>query len=115
MGRWQRLMDYCDGKEPYSGDAYSDVSLEHLRTDIIALNDEANCLRARIADLEREKGELQKDKASAITMLAEWCAAIDDNGGSWDEWDEFYKNASFRPCRLRAELDEAIARAKEVA
>ena len=52
MGRWQRLMDYCDGKEPYSGDAYSDVSLEHLRTDIIALNDEANCARARILELE---------------------------------------------------------------
>ena len=46
-----------------------------------------------------------KQRDMAIWMLAEWAAAID----RWDDWDEYYKNAAFRPCPLRQRLDKAIA------
>ncbi len=54
-----------------------------------------------------------KQRDIAIWMLAEWCAAIDRNGASWDDWDEYYKDAAFRPGPLRQRLDKAIAEVKE--
>lgn len=42
---------------------------------------------------------------SAITMLAEWCVAIEDKGGSWDSWDEYYKDANYRSGPLRDLID----------
>ena len=48
----------------------------------------------------------------ALAMLAEWCVAVDVNGTGWDDWDEHYKDAMYRPGPLRAELDEAIAEAR---
>lgn len=35
-----------------------------------------------------------------LKILAEfirnWCEAIDKNGTSWDDWDEYYKDAYYR-------------------
>jgi hypothetical protein len=45
----------------------------------------------------------------ALGMLAAWCVAIDANGIGWDDWDEHYKDAMYRPGPLREELDAAIA------
>lgn len=50
----------------------------------------------------------------ALQMLAEWCVAIELNGTSWDDWDEYYKNAAFREGPLRKELDEAIYEARKI-
>ena len=45
----------------------------------------------------------------ALKMLAAWCVAVDRNGSGWDDWDEHYKDARYRPGPLRALLDAAIA------
>ena len=47
----------------------------------------------------------------ALSMLAEWCIAVDQNGTGWDDWDYHYKNAMYRPGPLREELDIALASA----
>lgn len=47
----------------------------------------------------------QRDEA--IDMLADWCLRVDKIGTGWDDWDEGYKNAMYRPCGIRALIDEA--------
>lgn len=59
-----------------------------------------------------ENNQLRRDLDMAITMLAEWCVAIDRHGGGWDYWDDHYKNTMYRPGPLREQLDAAIARAR---
>jgi len=54
-----------------------------------------------------------KARDMAIWMLAEWCEAINRNGTGWDDWDEYYKDAAFRPGPLRNRLDKAIEKARE--
>ncbi len=44
----------------------------------------------------------------ALWMLAEWCVAVDENGSSWDDWDEYYKDAMYRVGPLREDLDIVI-------
>jgi hypothetical protein len=53
--------------------------------------------------------ELVKERDIAIAMLAAWCVAVDENGTGWDDWDEHYKDAAYRPGPLRELLDAAIA------
>lgn len=53
------------------------------------------------------------DEEIAIDMLARWCVAIDRNGTGWDDWDEHYKDASYRPGPLRAKLDAAMAEVRK--
>jgi len=48
----------------------------------------------------------------AVEMLAQWCVAVDENGTGWDDWDEHYKDAMYRPCYLRERLDKAILKAR---
>ena len=70
---WKRMMDYCDGKEPYSGDAYSDVSLEHLRTDIIAHNDarldEITTLRTQLAEAQAKVSVLKDSEECSHQII----------------------------------------------
>jgi hypothetical protein len=49
-----------------------------------------------------------------LQMLAEWCVAVDINGTSWDDWDEYYKDAMYRDGPLRKDLDEAILTARKL-
>lgn len=56
--------------------------------------------------------EAQRERDQAISMLAEWCVAVDANGTGWDDWDEHYKAAMYRPSPLREKLDAAIAEAR---
>jgi hypothetical protein len=50
----------------------------------------------------------------AIRHLAAWCVAVEVNGTSWDDWDEFYKDCSRKNAlpEIRELLDEAIEAAK---
>jgi len=48
----------------------------------------------------------------AVEMLAHWCVAVDENGAGWDDWDEHYKDAMYRPGPLRERLDKAILEAQ---
>ena len=50
---------------------------------------------------------VQRD--AAIGMLADWVHAVNTNGTGWDDWDEHFKDAAFRPGPLRELLDNAIA------
>jgi hypothetical protein len=55
--------------------------------------------------------EVVRQRDHLLKMLADWCVAIDVNGGGWDDWDEYYKNARYRKIEvleLRELLDEAI-------
>lgn len=45
--------------------------------------------------------------SQAIQLLADWCNAILDKGGGWDDWDEFYKIAAYRDGPLRRLIDAA--------
>lgn len=49
---------------------------------------------------------------AAIKLLAEWCDAVDTVGTGWDDWDEHYKDAAYRPSILREDIDKALAQIK---
>lgn len=55
-----------------------------------------------------EREELLAERDIAIAMLAKWCVAVDVCGTGWDDWDEYYKDAMYRPGPLRELLDKAI-------
>jgi len=55
-----------------------------------------------------ECNELETKYQEAIRMLAEWVVAVEQNGSGWDDWDEYYIDASFRPCLNRQDLDNQI-------
>ena len=68
-------------------------------------------LLERVCDMRREREDLKKQRDVAIRHLAEWCAAIKKNGGDWDEWDQYYKDARFNEhalSEIRVLLDRAI-------
>lgn len=50
-----------------------------------------------------------KARDMALSMLAQWCCAVERNGTGWDDWDEYYKYAMYREGPLRKRLDKAIA------
>jgi len=56
----------------------------------------------------------KEDLDEALRMLAEWCVSIQKNGTGWDDWDEYYKDAAYRPGPLRGKLDEAIYEARKL-
>lgn len=60
---------------------------------------------------ELEKVTAERD--AAIWLLAEWCVDVDHNGTGWDDWDENYKKAMYRPGTLRELLDKAIAEVRD--
>ena len=60
-----------------------------------------------------ENEQLRRDLDVAIGMLAAWCVAVDVNGTGWDDWDEYYKDAAYRPGPLRERLDAAIAEVRK--
>jgi len=57
--------------------------------------------------------QLQDERDAAIHLLAEWCVDVDLNGTGWDDWDENYKDAMYRPGLLRAALDKTIAEVRK--
>jgi hypothetical protein len=65
-----------------------------------------------ISTLAAEIEALKEVNATALGLLAAWCCAIERNGTGWDDWDEYYKDAAFRPGPLREQLDAAIAAEK---
>jgi hypothetical protein len=57
--------------------------------------------------------KLQRDLDIALWMLASWCGAIQKNGSGWDDWDEYYKDACYRPGPLREQLDVIMEEVKK--
>ena len=66
-----------------------------------------------IRDLESKNKTLSDNLDIALDMLAQWCVAVDDNGTGWDDWDEHYKDAMYRPGPLRELLDKAISEVRK--
>ena len=69
-------------------------------------------LRAEIEALRADAERLTGERDVAIGMLAYWCVAVDQNGTGWDDWDEHYKDAMYRPCPIRELLDKEIDAAR---
>ena len=69
-------------------------------------------------DLSNQVHDLIKDsivKDTSIYLLANWCNDIDRNGASWDDWDENYKEASFRiQGPFRQDFEKALADIKKM-
>lgn len=57
---------------------------------------------------------LERKYEIALAMLAEWSVAVETNGTGWDDWDEYYKDVSYRPSLIRNDLDEAIHEARKL-
>ena len=64
-------------------------------------------------DLAEKVELLTQQRDMAISMLAQWCVAIEWNGTGWDDWDEYYKDARYNPGPLRELLDDAIIKESE--
>lgn len=60
---------------------------------------------------QKDKALLERDMA--IAMLADWCCRVKFVGTGWDDWDESYKDAAYRPGPLRELLDKAIEEEKK--
>ena len=89
----------------------------HLSLDDTAT---ARFTRSQLADFaqritngkDAEIAALRKDAdllPMAIMHLAEWANAVQVNGSGWDDWDEHYKDAAYRPGPLRELIDKAMA------
>jgi hypothetical protein len=58
---------------------------------------------------ERELIEqLIQERDEAVKLLADWVARVSEVGSAWDDWDEAYRNAAYRPCGIRSILDLEI-------
>ena len=65
---------------------------------------------AEIKKLRAENERLRAERDEAVTLLAEWCHAVDSGGASWDEWDNHYKQARWGKGILRSLIDAEIAK-----
>jgi len=55
---------------------------------------------------------IEEKYEAALSLLAEWVNMVQYNGTSWDDWDEGYKDAWYRPCLIREDLDKVILESK---
>ena len=60
-------------------------------------------------ELAARVNELTLQRDEAVTLLAEWCHAV-DGGASWDYWDNHYKQARWGKGILRSLIDAEIAK-----
>ena len=64
------------------------------------------------AEIEKLRAELDRTREqlnAAVTLLAEWCHAV-DGGAGWDYWDNHYKEARWGKGILRSLIDAEIAK-----
>jgi hypothetical protein len=73
-------------------------------------NSQTTVLLSRTEYAELLKASMERD--AAVELLAEWCVSVELNGTSWDDWDEHYKDARYRPGLLRERLDTEIEKEK---
>lgn len=69
-------------------------------------------VKMSVKDIDAMMAEIKQltaERDVAIKMLSAWCVAVNENGPGWDDWDEHYKDAAYRPSPIRDLLDKAIA------
>ena len=54
-------------------------------------------LAAWLTELQLLRAARTAQRDVAIGMLADWVNAVNTNGTGWDDWDEHFKDAAFRP------------------
>ena len=74
------------------------------------MHDSNEKLSAENALLRAENERLREQLNAAVTLLAEWCHAVDDGGAGWDYWDNHYKEARWGKGILRSLIDAEIAK-----
>jgi hypothetical protein len=47
----------------------------------------------RIVEEDTMEEESKKELKLLADFIYAWCSKIDRDGGGWDEWDDFYKDA----------------------
>lgn len=111
---WMSVDDLKDGcGRLLTADAGSpELLLIHAMHQVTAQAAELEALRAERDELRTRLEAAERDRDIALGMLAAWCVAVDVNGTGWDDWDEYYKDAAYRPGPLRGLLDRAIAEEK---
>ena len=71
-------------------------------------------IRCQLSKAHAEIDALKAQRDIAIQHIAEWCVVIEQNGSSWGDWGQYYKDA----CRdnalpeIRELLDAAIKKAR---
>ena len=50
----------------------------------------------KAVELEQRNKELSEALSTLSNHVYQWCKAIDERGGSWDEWDDYYKDCWYR-------------------
>lgn len=99
----------------HCGEGHTELTFADGQFAVNCDNCSADCLHFTVEHLNSvlpptsAADEAIEQRDIAIQMLAEWCCDIDRNGTGWDDWDENYKNAKYRPGPLRNLLDAAIA------
>lgn len=88
--------------------AYAEQARADLLARVAELEKERDTYRAADEAMQSMAAEYKSERDIAINMLGQWCADVDRNGTGWDDWDENYKEARFRPGPLRELLDAAI-------
>ena len=68
--------------------------------------------QAEILELRAKLQKAEAERDTALEMIACWCVSIELNGTGWDDWDEYYKDAAYRPGPLRELLDAEILKRK---
>jgi hypothetical protein len=84
--------------------------LERDRTSAMAALREANITIMRLNSAAGRGGDDFPENNTAlldaaIDLLAGWCDAVKNKGTGWDDWDEWYKDACYRPGPLRELID----------
>ena len=108
LGKALRYPKFVDDQSVFPGATEADGVCVPCHTGVSIADEAAAAIEALRADAERLTGE----RDVAIGMLAYWCVAVDQNGTGWDDWDEHYKDAMYRPCPIRELLDKEIDAAR---
>jgi len=98
-----------------------ECAMDHQQAEILELRDKlqaaeialaADDQASHIIEWKSRAEAAESERNAAIFMLAEWCVCVELNGSGWDDWDECYKDAAYRPGPLRELLDTEIAKQK---
>jgi hypothetical protein len=112
---WYFDVDEGDNSVYATGGGPHDHSLVDMRRRpkeaVCALLNAAPALLAAASERDELRAEVEALRAkldSSIGLIADWCFRVSQVGTGWDDWDEAYKDAMYRPHPLREMIDAAV-------